>query len=106
MFEVSLVFRGGIPAKLKENIDEMIEDLSLQDNVFVTDTNKSHTLDLVITDINHLPALVKRIQGAHQLTLVAGNYVGATNARYVAVLGKVGSSAIQKSIQTQLGGLF
>jgi len=106
MIEVLLVIRGGVDVQLKEKIVEIIDDLNLQDQIFLTDITKSHAIDLVTTDIGTVLPLVKRIQGPFNLTLLNGNYMANNAGKYVVVLGKVGDNAIQRAVQAQVKGLF
>lgn len=106
MIEVSIVVRGGMPSQLKNEITDIIEGLKFQDIVFITDTNKSHAIDLVVTDINSVRPVIQRLQGAYRLSLINGDYVGSNNTKYIAVLGKMGDGVIQQAVQAQLKGLF
>lgn len=103
MPKFTIAVRGGLPTKLKEDIEDFIEESNLQDAVFVTDI-KSHSIDFFI-DHDQISNLITRICMRCSLSVVKQGQVNQLGD-YIIVLGKLQDGAVVKSMQNQATGLF
>lgn len=99
----TIAVRGGLPTKLKEDIDDFIEESNLQDAVFVTDI-KSHSIDFYI-DHDQIANLITRICMRCNLSVIKQGQINQLGD-YIIALGKLQDSGVTKAMQTQTQGLF
>lgn len=103
MPKFTLAVRGGLPTKLKEGIEDLIDESSLQDVVFVTDI-KSHSIDFFI-DHDQISRLITTILMRYSLSIVKQGQINQLGD-YIIVLGKLQDGGVVKSMQGQAQGLF
>jgi predicted transcriptional regulator len=96
MVNFSIIIRGGLTEHFGEQVQEVLDDLQQQDDIFIVDV-KSHSVDFIAT--RDVSGLVNRIMGIYKYSIVR-------QLERVIVLGKVAESAVGKAINEQAKGLF
>lgn len=103
MFKITLTVRGGIPEKLKNEVEDIITNCQLQDILFVTDI-KSHSIEL-FADNDRIVHFINAVKIKFNLSIVKQgqfNHLGD----YIVAFGKLQDGAVVKAMQEQAKGLF
>lgn len=104
MFKFILAIRGGVPERMKGEIEEIISAIGEQDNVFVLDI-KTHSLELILSH-DQIGPLVTRLQGIFGFSIIKNDYLGNNRSEFVMVLGKLQDGGVVKAMQSKAQGLF
>ena len=99
MLKFTLVVRGGVPEKMRHDIEEIISDINEQDNFFVSDI-KTHSIEMVMFH-DQIGPLVNRIQGAFNLSILKTDFLAGSRENVVMVLGKLQDSRVCKDVEEQ-----
>lgn len=103
MPRITLTVRGGIPEKLKNEVEDVISDCQLQDTLFVMDI-KSHSIEL-FADNDQIFQFINAVKIKFNLSIVKQgqfNHLGD----YIVAFGKLQDGAVVKAMQDQAKGLF
>ncbi|QZA70628.1 hypothetical protein AH04_152 [Erwinia phage AH04] len=106
MPRITLTVRGGIPEKLKNEVEDVISDCQLQDTLFVMDI-KSHSIELFVDgeQIAQVGYFINAVKIKFNLSIVKQgqfNHLGD----YIVAFGKLQDGAVVKAMQDQAKGLF
>lgn len=104
MLKFTLVVRGGIPEKMKSDMEEIISDIGEQDNFFVSDI-KTHSIEMVLFH-DQIGPFVARIQGAFSLSILKTDFLSGDRNNVVMALGKLQDSRVSKAVEEQARKLF
>lgn len=103
MPKLTISVRGGVPEKLKEEVEDIISSCELQDVLFVTDI-KSHSIDFFI-DNDQVGTFINQVKVRYNLSIIKQGQINQLGD-YIVAFGKLQDSGVVKTIQSQAQGLF